>query len=65
MHHPQPRICVLGATFNTGNVGVTALAAGTIACILHRYPQAEIFLLDYGRESLPQPVEFRDTSIAI
>ena len=44
------KIILLGATFSTSNMGVGALTAGTIKCILHRFPDAEIFLLDYGRE---------------
>ena len=63
--HPRPRICVLGATFDTGNMGVSALTAGTIACILHRYPDAAISLLDYGREGLPILFRFRDSWIPI
>ena len=62
---PRPKVCVLGATFNTGNMGVSALTAGTIACILHRYPDAAISLLDYGREGLPIRFRFRDRWIPI
>lgn len=43
-------ILLLGATFSTSNMGVGALTAGTIKCILHQFPDAEIFLLDYGKE---------------
>jgi len=45
------KIILLGATFSTSNMGVGALTAGTIKCILHRFPDAEIFLLDYGKEN--------------
>ena len=44
------KILLLGATFSTSNMGVGALTAGTIKCILHRFPDAEIFLLDYGKK---------------
>lgn len=44
------KLILLGATFSTSNMGVGALTAGTIKCILHRFPGAEIFLLDYGKE---------------
>lgn len=47
------RVGILGATFNTGNMGVSMLAAGAIRCVLHRYPRAEVMLLDYARESSP------------
>jgi len=46
-------------------MGVSALTAGTIACILHRYPDAAISLLDYGREGLPIRFRFRDRWIPI
>lgn len=43
-------ICLLGASFNTMNMGVGALTAGTIKCIKHQYPDSRIFLLDYARK---------------
>ncbi len=42
------KACILGATFNTANMGVSMLAAGAIRCVLHRFPQARIILLDYA-----------------
>lgn len=45
------RICLLGVTFKTRNLGVGALTAGTLRCIFHRFPQAKIFFLDYGKQS--------------
>src|SRR2546430_3220781 len=59
------RICILGATFDTGNMGVSALTAGTVTCILERYPEAAISLLDYGRERRPTSFRFRDRWIPI
>lgn len=41
-------ICVLGASFDTGNLGVNALAESTIKTLLHRWPQARIVLLGNG-----------------
>lgn len=46
-----PLVSILGATFETGNHGVSALASGTIAAIRHRLEGARIMILDYGRES--------------
>ncbi len=43
-------VCLLGVSLNTGNLGVSALAAGTITSVLNTFPDAEIFLLDYGRK---------------
>jgi colanic acid/amylovoran biosynthesis protein WcaK/AmsJ len=44
------KISLLGASFDTGNMGVSALTSGTITCLLHRFPDAEISLLDYAEE---------------
>ena len=54
---PRPAlVSLMGATFDTGNLGVSALASGAIAAIRHGLPQARIFLLDYGA----QPVVWTD-----
>lgn len=39
------KICLLGASFETGNLGVSALAESSIKVILNRWPDAEIVLL--------------------
>lgn len=41
---------ILGASFATTNLGVAALACGTVASICHSYPKARIFLFDYADE---------------
>ena len=46
------RFCLLGASFATSNMGVSALTAGTVESIIHNYPEAEIILLDYGKDSV-------------
>jgi len=46
----EPRIALLGATFDTGNMGVSALTAGAIKCILNQYPRAAVSLMDYAKE---------------
>lgn len=48
--HKPMRIGLLGATFDTGNMGVSALAESTIKCILHKWPDAKIVLLGSGRK---------------
>lgn len=53
----KKRISVLGATFNTGNMGVGALAAGTLTAICRQYPDAEISFFDYGKQG--KMVEFQ------
>jgi colanic acid/amylovoran biosynthesis protein len=42
------KICLLGASFDTGNLGVSALAESSIKIILNRWPDAEIVLLGSG-----------------
>jgi colanic acid/amylovoran biosynthesis protein WcaK/AmsJ len=39
------KICLLGASFDTGNLGVSALAESSIKIILHRWPDAHVTLL--------------------
>lgn len=54
----NPKIAILGATFETGNMGVGALAAGAIKCILSQNVDSDIFLLDYGKQRRVGTVEF-------
>jgi polysaccharide pyruvyl transferase WcaK-like protein len=44
----RPRILLLGIGLETGNLGLGALAHGTLASIYHAYPDATVSLLDYG-----------------
>lgn len=50
------KIGLLGATFETPNLGVSVLAAGALQCIFSCYPDAEIFFLDYAREGSARTV---------
>ena len=43
-------IGLLGASFGTKNLGVAALACGTVASVCHSYPNARLFLVDYAIE---------------
>lgn len=43
------KVTILGAGFDTGNMGVSVLAAGAVRNVSDRYPNAEILFLDYGR----------------
>ncbi len=38
-------------------MGVNVLTAGTIKALLHRFPRAELFMLDYGKERRSHTVE--------
>ncbi len=59
------KIILLGATFSTNNLGVNVLTAGTIKCILHQFPDAEIALLDYGKERVTYDFEIHSRTIPI
>ncbi len=48
--HSPVKVCVLGASFDTGNLGVNALAESTIQLLLDRWPQAEVILLGNARD---------------
>jgi polysaccharide pyruvyl transferase WcaK-like protein len=46
--YKQIRIGLIGASFDTGNMGVSALAESSIKIIINRWPNAEITLLGDG-----------------
>src|SRR5579859_2893992 len=59
------KICIQGAAFDTNNMGVGALAVGTVRCILHAYPQAEIFFLNYEKFSTTYTIKFPDRQVSV
>ena len=65
MENKNPKICLLGASFGTNNMGVNALTAGTIKSVFHQFPHAELFLLDYGRERTSHVVEIDRRQIVV
>lgn len=44
------KVLLLGASFNTRNMGVGALAAGSIKCVRSACPEAELGMLDYAKK---------------
>ncbi len=50
----QIKVCLLGVSFETGNMGVHALTHATIKCILAQLADAQITILDYAH----QPKEY-------
>ncbi|HWP85966.1 MAG TPA: polysaccharide pyruvyl transferase family protein [Terriglobia bacterium] len=60
-----PKVFLMGASFNTGNMGVSALAVGSITCILHGLPEAKISLLGYAKERIAQPVVVRGKELLL
>ncbi len=49
--------CILGASFGTRNLGVSALASSTVASILSSFPGARVFFLDYGKSPATDQVK--------
>ena len=49
------KICILGAAFNTENMGIGALTCGIVQSILNNLPESEIILMEYSREPAEYP----------
>lgn len=58
-------VLLLGATFNTDNMGVGALAAGALTILANSYPNAEIFFLDYGKEAIATEIVVAGKNISV
>lgn len=65
MEHESVKIGLLGASFDTGNLGVSALAESTVRCILRRWPRAKIILLDSGNKIERQNQQIGDETVGI
>ena len=59
------KIGLLGASFDTGNLGVSALAESSIKVILNRWPDAEVILLGSGREPGEHRLKIGDKDLCI
>ncbi len=62
---PPATAVLLGASFDTGNLGVSALAESSIKIILHRWPDCEIVMLGVGREPGECKLEVRGRDVII
>ena len=58
-------VALLGASFNTGNHGVGALASGTLAALLHAQPEARLVFLDYAREAVASNDRVGDRAVRV
>lgn len=47
---PVRKIALLGASYNSGNLGVSALAESSLQCIFGRWPDAEVVFFGVGRK---------------
>ena len=59
------KIGLLGASFNTGKLGVSALADSSIKVILNRWPNAEVVLLGSGYAPDQRELFFMGRGISI
>jgi polysaccharide pyruvyl transferase WcaK-like protein len=62
---PKVRVVLLGATFETQNLGVNALAAGAIKCVLSYHPHADIKLLEYSKKRSVHILRLSGMSVSI
>jgi polysaccharide pyruvyl transferase WcaK-like protein len=60
-----PRVCLLGATFGTANMGVSALTVGAVKVVMRRWPGAQIFMLDYGTAPCTYDVDIDRECVAV
>ncbi len=58
-------VCLLGASLDTGNMGVSALAASLIKLVLRSRPESNICLLIGNRSSRPQELRTRGGTISV
>ncbi len=49
MSNDRPKICLVGAPLDSGNLGVSALGVSFLSAIAHWHPNAEVTVFDYGR----------------
>jgi polysaccharide pyruvyl transferase WcaK-like protein len=59
------KVLLLGATFNTQNMGVSALASGSMRCLMAQDRPLSISLLDYGTEEAVQTLDDEGATVAI
>jgi colanic acid/amylovoran biosynthesis protein len=62
---PPWNIVLLGASFATGNLGVSALAESTIKILRHRWPEAQITLFGSGYEPAQLDLPVGDQEVRI
>lgn len=60
-----PNVLLLGATFDTQNMGVGALAAGSLRCLTTKGRRVSISLLDYGTEETVETVDEHGARVPI
>lgn len=56
---------IIGAPFNTRNMGVSALASGAIRCIRNSWPEARIRMVDYARQPENHEIQVDGNSVNV
>ncbi|OUD14123.1 polysaccharide pyruvyl transferase family protein [Thioflexithrix psekupsensis] len=51
MSEQRPKIWLLGASFETPNMGVSALAEASLKCLIHHWPNAHIMLRSFHTDT--------------
>ena len=59
------RVLLLGATLDSPNRGIGALAMGALTILRHRYPGCDIRLVDYGHEATTSHVSVAGETVDI
>ncbi len=58
-------VALLGASFDSGNHGVGALASGTLSALLQAQPEARLVFLDYAREAVASSDRIGDRAVRV
>src|ERR1035438_1403705 len=59
------KVCIQGVEFQPGNNGVRALGVGSVRAVLHRYPEAEVYFLNYGKTPVTYTIQFPGRQLAV
>ena len=59
------RVCLLGTSFETGNLGVNVLVEASIKAIVNRWPDAEVTLLASGRADCEHRLRLFDREVRV
>lgn len=65
MNKKFPIICLLGASFSANNMGVNALASGTLKSFFKRYPDGNLFLVDYCKKKKIHDVKIGNAIVPV
>lgn len=65
MENGRVKIGLLGASFDTGNLGVSALCESAIKCILWKWPEAQVVLVASSRDCKEQKIKIGNREITV